>query len=173
MKILRPPFDEGGKNVVLSSKDDNYSPKHENDNFYSKDNVLETIFTEANKYLQKGESSYSYEIPDPNESAHTFKDSNGRNNTFRITTLWAGRLALGCGSDIVMKELRRRCRELISNAIIQDIIKKYQELTRQLKDNANVNRFYQQIDTLWRSIYEDRELLKGKCDDCPKRRFEF
>lgn len=65
-----------------------------------------------------------------------------------------------------MAESPQRCHEIITSTSIQKVVGRYQEL---ILDNDKKEEFYDGIQKVWQSINEEGGLLKGKCDDCPRK----
>ena len=59
---------------------------------------------------------------------------------------------------------------LQTNEQLINLVKRYNELQLKLS-KTNVDDFYNDIDSLWKDIKENRNILKGKeaCDHCPKK----
>ena len=73
-----------------------------------------------------------------------------------------------------MKVLKNRYRSLVNhNQELQELARRYSQLTVDLQTNKDRASFYEGVKKLWKGIYQNGEKLKAEvvCVKCPKKHF--
>jgi hypothetical protein len=73
-----------------------------------------------------------------------------------------------------MKVLKNRYGSLVNhNQELQELARRYSQLTVDLQTNKDRASFYEAVKKLWKGIYQNGEKLKAEevCVKCPKQHF--
>ncbi len=152
-----------GNRLVRKSTD--YMPKSASQSFYY-DNLVSLIYLEIFSHSEDNPPTsvnVGYEFP-------RILDENGKEYSITLSTLSIGGMKVAVGKENDMKELEELIRKLLyQDADLRSLVLKLDSLKNQLELDKTKNTYFNEIDTLYKSIFQEGADIKGKCKLCPPK----
>ena len=150
----------------LVGKSTYYMPESTYFQSFYYDNLVPQIYFEI---ISRSEGNprkgvnFSYEYP-------RLSDENGKEIPIELGILLIGFMKVAAGKVNDMKELEARLRKLLyEDPDLQSSVLKVNSLKDELDMNKTSNTYFNEIDALHESIFQEGAEIKGKCKLCPPK----
>ncbi|MGC1929674.1 MAG: hypothetical protein WA667_11915 [Candidatus Nitrosopolaris sp.] len=150
----------------LVGKSTYYMPESTYFQSFYYDNLVPQIYFEI---ISRSEGNprkgvnFSYEYP-------RLRDENGKEIPIELGILLIGFMKVAAGKVNDMKELEARLRKLLyEDPDLQSSVLKVNSLKDELDMNKTSNTYFNEIDALHKSIFQEGAEIKGKCKLCPPK----
>ena len=153
-----------GNRLVMKSTD--YMPKSMYFQSCYYDNLVPLIYLEIISHSQDNPPkgvNVSYQFP-------RLRDESGKEYILTLMILLISGMEVAVGKENDMKELEERINKLLyKDSELQSLVLKLNSLKNDLDANKTKNTYFNAIDTLHKSIFQEGAEIKGKCKLCPPK----